>query len=712
MAQVLALRINYEEDVVTARQRAAQVAAALGFDQSEQTRIATAVSEIVRNAFRYAHGGDAEFHVTGDSSPQILEVIVRDTGRGIPHLDHVLSGQYKSTTGMGMGLVGTRRLMDRFHIQSTDSGTTVSMAKFLPKRTPFVTAAQVNDIGRALTVRRPTSLVEEVQRQNQELVRTLDELNRRQEELVRLNRELEDTNRGVVALYAELDERADHLRRADELKSRFLSNMTHEFRTPVNSILALAAILKDARREAGLDVEPEVEYIRKAAEQLSDLVNDLLDLAKVEAGKTEVRVTEFDVEKMFGALRGMLRPLLVSRSVALVFDAPGDLPMMRTDEGKVSQILRNLISNALKFTERGEVRVSVSLDQDREAMVFAVSDTGIGIAAADQDRIFDEFSQVDHPLQRKYKGTGLGLPLSRKLASLLGGQLDVSSVPDQGSTFTLRVPVFFRSTTPVQKSLEISIEPDPSRLPIVVVEDVFEAQLFYERALKGSPFQMLPARSLPEATSLIATRRPAAILLDIVLHGEESWSLLTDLKRDPATANIPVIVISTMDEAKKGMSLGADVYAVKPIERRWLLETLSRVTHSGPPTVRVLVIDDHDAARHIVRQCLPAPRYTVADAPTGGSGVALARSTTPDAVVLDLNLPDMNGREVLAQLKSDPETAHIPVIIVSSQVVTDEDRRNWAGAAADVLPKHRLTREVLERTVLAVVSRGARSHAT
>ena len=709
MAQVLGLRIHHEEDVVTARQRAAQVAAVLGFDQSEQTRIATAVSEIVRNAFRYARGGSAEFHVTGDSTPQILEVIVRDSGRGIPHLDRVLAGQYKSETGMGMGLVGTRRLMDRFHIQSTDAGTTVSMAKFLPKRTPFVTAAQLQEIARSLTVRRPTSLVEEVQRQNQELVRTLDELNRRQEELVRLNRELEDTNRGVVALYAELDERADHLRRADELKSRFLSNMTHEFRTPVNSILALAGILKDARHDVGLEVEPEIEYIRKAAEQLSELVNDLLDLAKVEAGKTEVRVTEFDVEKMFGALRGMLRPLLVSQSVALTFDAPGDLPMMRTDEGKVSQILRNLISNALKFTERGEVRVSVSLDPAREAMVFAVSDTGVGIAAVDQERIFDEFSQIDNPLQRRHKGTGLGLPLSRKLATLLGGQLDVSSVLGQGATFTLRVPVFLRSTTSVQKSLGLAIEPDPGRLPVVVVEDAFEAQLFFERALKGSRFQMLPARSLREATELIATREPAAILLDIVLNGEESWSLLADLKSDPGTASIPVVVISTLDEAKKGLSLGADVYAVKPVDRRWLLDTLSRLTHSGPSTVRVLVIDDHEAARHIVRQLLPAPRYTVADAHTGGSGVALARSTTPDAVVLDLNLPDMHGRDVLAQLKNDPRTAHIPVIIVSSQLISDEDRRAWADAAADVVPKHRLTREVLEQSVLSVVSRGARS---
>lgn len=711
MALLFALRVHHEEDVVTARQRAAQVAGALGFDASEQTRIATAVSEIVRNAYRYAGGGTAEFHVTGESSPQILEVIVRDAGRGIPHLDEVLAGRYKSATGMGMGLLGTRRLMDRFHVTSSQSGTTVTMARFLSKRAPFVTATQIQEARRALVESRPTNLVEEVQRQNQELIRTLNELNRRQEELIHLNRELEDTNRGVVALYAELDERADHLRRADELKSRFLSNMTHEFRTPVNSILALTGILKDARLDHGVPVEPEIDYIRKAAEQLSELVNDLLDLAKVEAGKIEVRVTEFDVEQMFGALRGMLRPLLVSQSVALVFDTPDDLPIMRTDEGKVSQVLRNLISNALKFTERGEVRVSVRLDSSTESMVFAVSDTGIGIAENDQVRIFDEFAQIDHPLQRRYKGTGLGLSLSRKLAGLLGGSLEVDSTVGVGSVFTLRVPVYFRSVTPVQRSLEIPIRTDPARLPVLVVEDAFEMQLFFERALKGSPYQLLPARTLHEAKEVLAIHRPVAILLDIVLGNEDSWSLLADIKHTPQTEHIPVIVVSTVDEAKKGLSLGADVYAVKPIDRRWLLDTLARVTRSGPPAVRVLVVDDQEAARYIVRQCLPSPRYLVTEAVSADNALALARSTTPDAIILDLNLPDRHGRDVLADLKSDPSTADIPVIIVSSQPLSKRELTGWAAAAAGVVPKHQLTRQILEETIAAALARGDHARA-
>jgi len=227
-----------------------------------------------------------------------------------------------------------------------------------------------------------------------------------------------------VALYAELDEKADHLRRADDMKTRFLSNMSHEFRTPLNSIQALTRLLLE-RSDGGLTSERtrQVEFIRKAAQDLTELVNDLLDLAKVEAGKTVVRPIEFEAANLFGALRGMLRPLLVNESVALVFEDTSSVPTLFQDEGKVSQILRNFISNALKFTERGEVRVSATFVDDEMAVAFSVADTGIGIAAEDQERIFHQFGQLENPLQRKVRGTGLGLPLTKKLVEILGGRL-------------------------------------------------------------------------------------------------------------------------------------------------------------------------------------------------------------------------------------------------------------------------------------------------
>jgi signal transduction histidine kinase/CheY-like chemotaxis protein len=686
------ITVRHEQDVVTARQRAGQIAGLLGFDQSEQTRIATAVSEIVRNAFRYTGSGRVAYAIEGDTSPQLFSVVVRDEGPGIRNVDEVMSGRYRSTTGMGIGLIGARRLVDRFQLESTARGTTVHLKRFLPRRAPLVDARRAAEIARTVADRQPVGLVEEFQRQNQELLRALDELNRRQDELVRLNRELEDTNRGVVALYAELDEKADHLRRADELKSRFLSNMTHEFRTPVNSILALTSLLEDRP-----DPPSEVKYLRKSAENLSELVNDLLDLAKVEAGKTEVRPAEFEVVDLYGALRGMLRPLLVNQSVTLIFDEPEGLPAMHTDEGKVSQILRNFISNALKYTERGHVRVSAHLSSEAEAVVFAVEDTGIGISIDDRQRIFDEFAQVEHPLQKRFKGTGLGLPLSKGLAELLGGRLWVESELGVGSTFFAEIPVHYRTAANEADPLIASWAIDATRIPVLVVEDGFEDQLFYEKILKNTPFQLFAARSLPAARQAIARIRPAAIILDIVMQHEQSWSFLCQLKENPALQAIPVLVISTVADAAKSAALGADAHAVKPIERAWLLRTLEQLTTSE--STRVLIVDDQEVMRHVVSGFLDVQRYTAIEADCGAAALAKAREQRPDLILLDLGLPDMNGRQVLTELKADPITHAIPVVLVTSARLESDEREGLERLTAGIVTKDSLSRETVNAAV-------------
>ena len=291
----------------------------------------------------------------------------------------------------------------------------------MPRKKELIKTQALGKIAAELMREQPGDAAGELRQQNSELLLSLQDLRRQREELAHLNQELQDTNRGVVALYAELDERAEHLRRADELKTRFLSNMSHEFRTPLNSILALTRFLLDGTDgKLGDEQIKQVGFIRKSAENLSELVNDLLDLAKVEAGKTVMRPSEFSVQSLFGALRGMLRPLLAGDAVSLVFEEATDIPVLTTDEAKVSQILRNFISNALKFTEQGEVKVTAAYAAATDTITFSVSDTGIGIAPHNHDAIFQEFTQVENRLQHKYKGTGLGLPLSKRLAELLG----------------------------------------------------------------------------------------------------------------------------------------------------------------------------------------------------------------------------------------------------------------------------------------------------
>src|SRR3984957_8429328 len=320
---LLTLRLRHERHVVHARQRARDIAALLGFEYQEQIRLATAASELARNAFRYASNGAVEFLV-GDGVPQVFLISVSDSGPGIPNLSQILDGHYVSKTGLGRGLIGTKRLMDQFEITSSPSGTLVKAGKLLPGAAPLVDAHRARRIISELV--NATDSFDEVERQNQELLKTLAELQEKQDQLAELNRELEDTNRGVVSLYAELDQNADDLRRVSDLKSSFLSNLSHEFRTPLNSITSLCQLLID-RSDGDLSAEQEkqVVYIQRSAAELTELVNDLLDIAKVEAGKIDVKPRHFEVQDLFGALRGMLKPLLSGNTVDLSFDAASDL---------------------------------------------------------------------------------------------------------------------------------------------------------------------------------------------------------------------------------------------------------------------------------------------------------------------------------------------------------------------------------------------------
>jgi signal transduction histidine kinase len=563
--------LHFDYDLVAARRRARQIAALLRYDEQDQTRIATVASEIARNALRYARGGRLEFAVDSRDGADFLVLTVSDRGPGIADLDEVLSGRYQSTTGMGIGLVGARRLMDDLQVTtSVGKGTTVRMCKRLPAAAPTLDGPQLGRLMDDLAQQRPESPLEEIQQQNGELLKALSELNTRQEELERLNQELEDTNRGVLALYAELDERAESVRQADRMKSRFLSDMSHEFRTPVNSILALTRLLEEgvatdeARKQLGL--------IRRAADDLESLVNDLLDLAKIEAGKIEVRSSEFEVSNLFSALRGMLRPLLLNRALALVFEEPENLPVMYSDEGKISQILRNFISNALKFTEAGEVRVSAALVGDR--IRFCVADTGIGIAPEDQERIFEEFTQIDNPLQAHRKGTGLGLPLTRKLATLLGGTVTVHSAIGVGSTFVAEIPI---------------------------------------------------------------------------RHAEAGEA------------------------------------------------TLRRRAEAGP--LKILIVDDDETARYTLASFATRPGVSIVEAENGLQGIARASEERPDIILLDLMMPGVGGHEVLARLKADPVTAEIPVVIVTSRFVNEEERKQILTRAVNVIYKGDLSRDTVTKTI-------------
>ena len=376
-------------------------------------------------------------------SPAVLLARIADRGPGIARLKDVLEGRYVSSTGLGIGLLGARRLVDTFSIESRpNEGTEVIVGKHLAPGLR-VTPATINSAMGAIAAVTSTDPLIELQSQSQELLRALAHLREKQAESDRLAQELSETNRGVLALYAELDERALYLERANEIKTRFLSDLNHEIRTPLNAVRNVARLLLDGYEGPLTDRHRRaIEMMRQSTDTLSDLVNDWLDLAKIEAGRTEIRVDVFAVEDLWGALRGVFRPIETDDAVSLIFEPVPALPLLQSDEAKVAQILRNFISNALKFTERGEVRVSARQGSG-DTIVFIVSDTGIGIAPGDIGRVFEEFAQVDSPLQRRVKGTGLGLPLSRRLARLIGGDIYVDSEVGRGSIFSLVLPIVY-----------------------------------------------------------------------------------------------------------------------------------------------------------------------------------------------------------------------------------------------------------------------------
>lgn len=701
MTLLYAQTVGQGRELAQVRQAARAAAKALGFDETAQTRLSTAVSEAVRAALA---GAKAEVSVEVEDGE--LRVCVR--------------GDAGALRGEGVeqdALAVARRLVPRSDLRTLENGRAeVVLAHPLPD--PRLAPQGSEQVRRALS-QEPMDPLREADQAYRELLRAHAELQARQQELDRVNRELEETNRGVVALYAELEEKAEALRRASEIKSRFISNVSHEFRTPINSILSLSRILID-RVDGPLNDEQhkQVKFVRKSAEALSELVNDLLDLAKIESGKVDVRPGKFEVDELFAALRGIMRPLLTNDQVALNFESSSGLSPLFTDEGKLSQILRNLISNALKFTEKGEVRVRAE-PEPGGTIHFSVQDSGIGIAPEFLDRIFEEFVQVEGPLQKRVKGTGLGLPLSRRLAELLGGTLTVESAMGEGSTFHLRIPRAHGETAS-EPSAQAEPEPaskdegapgaqlpaDGASQPVLIVEDDPQTLFIYEKYLRDSGFQVVPATTVAEARARLSQVRPAAVVLDVLLDGDTSWGFLGELRSDPSTRDIPVLVVTVIGHQLKARALGADDFCLKPIERNWLLSRLTRLS-SRQTSPRVLVVDDDDVSRYVVRRALEGTPYELLEASGGQEGLVRAERDRPDVILLDLMMPDLSGFDVLDRLKSQPGTKDIPVIVHSARALTDAERARLSRVATGLVVKDPDARdEALGRIRSALLSVG------
>lgn len=510
-------------------------------------------------------------------------------------------------------------------------------------------------------------------------------------EIAAMRAELAESRRAVLTLYDELEQKAAGLHRSAEVRSRVLSTVRHDFRTRLQSIHGLTALLLD-RVDGPLTAEQDkqIRYIRSAAALLGQQAEEILDLSTSSVTDVTLRVRPFEAAQLIAGVRGMIRPLSRSNDVRVVVDdPPADLELL-TDEGKLAEILRHLIGNALKFTDRGEVRLSIRVAGD--LVVFEVRDTGVGISAADKEHVFEEFAQIG--AERRARGTGLGLPLSRRLAIMLGGDLMADSEPGVGSAFTLRIPRRHPEFAEVAKLESRAVALDPTRIPIMVVEDDGHTLLVYERLLAGSGFQLVAARNLEGARKVLERVRPAAIILDVILEGESSWSLLQELKSNPDTRDIPVLVVTVTNREQKARELGADAFFLKPIDQSWLLKEL-RATARFKPVETVLMIDDDEVSLYLMRRLLEGSPYELLEAQSGDEGYRLAKSKKPGMIFLDFILGGgLTAFDVLEKLNADPETRDIPVVIVTSKELTADDRAELARRTTALVSKQLLSREL------------------
>ncbi|HLG32495.1 MAG TPA: response regulator [Ignavibacteriaceae bacterium] len=523
----------------------------------------------------------------------------------------------------------------------------------------------------------------------------IDELKNLNEEYQKQNLQIKKQNEVLVELHNELKEQAGELEvqklKAEEstkVKSQFLASMSHELRTPMNSILGLTELILEKADITGKNKE-RLEVVLSSGKRLMNLINDILDLSKIEAGKMEVRNENLLIEEMIEEVQNSINPLVVKKGIGFrIIRNTNTRIMVNTDRGKIVQVLINLLGNAVKFTDEGEVRLIIS--GTKEKINFDVSDTGIGISEEDQKLIFEEFRQIDGSTTRKYSGTGLGLAICKRLVDLLGGSISVQSKLSEGSTFSFTLPLI-----PVEaKSAELKQKIDVETLiknrtnPILVIDDDEEVRYTIGQYLQSKGYQVIFAEDGDEGVKLAKEKQPFAITLDVMLPGKDGWSVLKELKEDPDTKDIPVILISILGEKNVGYGLGAFEYFVKPISADSLLSAFSRLENLAKKRIqKIVIVDDDELEFEKFRKEFKDEQVRIEFIKDSEYAFSKIAEVQPDLIILDLMMPKIDGVTLSYKLKSNIKTKHIPIFISTAKDLTEDERKSLSNIVEEIAVK-------------------------
>jgi PAS domain S-box-containing protein len=516
---------------------------------------------------------------------------------------------------------------------------------------------------------------------------------------------------GILRDMRELDKAREAAEIANRAKSQFLANMSHELRTPLNAIILYTELLRDEATDRKLDdFLPDLKKIHGAARHLLTLINDVLDLARVESGKLDLHPETFDVPAMIRDVVTTIQPLAQKNANTLEVHCPDDLGTMHADLTKVRQSLFNLLSNACKFTEGGTVRLEVERD-DRDGgwLLFRVTDTGIGMTPDHLNKLFKPFSQVDPSATRRFGGSGLGLAITRHFCQAMGGDIGVESRPGVGSTFTIRLPAVVGEgpAPPPQSAGPAQLPARPRGDTVLVIDDDPATREVLAQYLTKKGFRVETAASGEEGLALARRLRPVAVTLDVVMPGMDGWAVLAGLKADPDTADLPVVMLTMVDDRNKGFRLGAADYLMKPVDPDRLTAVLRR-NHADPAARRVLVVDDDADLRRRLRGLLEAAGWAVDEAADGRE--ALDRlAARPSLVLLDLLMPGMDGFEFLAGLRDREDSRSIPVVVLTAKDLTADDHARLHGSIETVLRKGSLGSEQILAEVGAAMGAAGRA---